>query len=502
MEPSKRAQVRYKQAVLLMVILLALAGLPACGGGSGKFLNLGPGPNNGMLNGQYAFSFFGSNPSLIIAAGSFTADGNGTITNGLEDVTVAGTTGQSLTFTGTYAIGSDGRGTALIKTSNGAATWQFTMLNGSHALLIRFDLGTVTASGALDKQDPTAFSARKLQANYVFGFSGIGTSRTNLSTAGLWTMDGAGNINNGLMDVSDETAGVLENSALSGTYAVASNGRGTATINSGYGTQNFVFYVVDATDLKFVETDGVPAVSGEVLEAAAPYTLASLNGGLAFTLGGTDHGAVPVAAGGVITADGKGNLSSGTLDLNDGGIASLGASIGGTYSFTGNGRGILNITNTALGNLQFALYPAQNHTIELVEVDVTAVMSGMAKAQTGSPFAASSLVGSFAANFTGILSSGGGTREEEDITGQLRADGAGNLTGTLDINTLATRTQGVSLSASTYTMPADGQGRGTATVNIPGATFTMQTYQIDANTVLFLDIDSFRILVGIMQKQQ
>src|SRR5205807_5155848 len=110
-------------------------------------------------------------------------------------------------------------------------TWQFSMLNGSHALLIRFDLGTVTASGALDKQDPTAFSARKLQANYVFGFSGIGTSGTNLSTAGLWTMDGAGNINNGLMDVSDERAGVLENSALSGTYTVASNGRGTATIN-------------------------------------------------------------------------------------------------------------------------------------------------------------------------------------------------------------------------------------------------------------------------------
>ena len=109
--------------------------------------------------------------------------------------------------------------------------------------------------------------------NYVFGFSGIGTSRTNLSTAGLWTMDGAGNINNGLMDVSDETAGVLENSALSGTYAVASNGRGTATINSGYGTQNFVFYVVDATDLKFVETDGVPAISAWIsfLLVPAPY---------------------------------------------------------------------------------------------------------------------------------------------------------------------------------------------------------------------------------------
>ena len=501
MGPRRRVQFRDQHSVLLIAMLLSLAVMSACGGGSAKFLNLGPGPNNAMLNGQYAFSFSGENAnlSLIIAAGSFMADGNGHITNGREDVTVAGTAGQSLTFTGTYAIGSDGRGTALIKTSNGAATWQFTMLNSSHALLIRFDVGTVTASGAIDKQDPTAFSAAKLQGGYVFGLSGIGTSGTTLATAGFWTMDGAGNITNGVVDVNDETGGVLQNSAVSGTYTVAATGRGTAVITSGYGTQNFVFYIVDATDLKFVEMDGAPAASGEVLQAAATYTSASLHGGLAFTIGGADHGSVPLAAGGVVTADGNGNLSSGTLDLNDGGNASLGASIGGTYSFAANGRGILNMTNTALGNLQFAIYPAQNHTIELVEIDVRAVMSGMAKAQTGSPFATSSIAGPFAVNFTGVLSSVGGTTQE-DITGQVNADGSGNLTGTLDINTLATRTQGTPLSASTYTMGMDG--RGTAILNIAGATFNLQTYLVDANTVLVLDTDSFRILVAIMQKQQ
>ena len=199
-----------------------------------------------------------------------------------------------------------------------------------------------------------------------------------------------------------------------------------------------------------------------------------------------------------MTADGNGNLS-GTLDVNDGGNASLGGSIGGTYSFAANGRGILNLTNTALGNLQFAIYPAQNHTIELVEIDVTAILSGVAKAQTASPFAPGSVAGPFAVNFTGVLSSANGTTEE-DITGQVNADGSRNLTGILDISTLATRTQGTSLSASTYTVGTDG--RGTATINIPGATFNMQTYQIDANTVLFLDVDSFRILVGVMQKQQ
>ncbi|HYL14207.1 MAG TPA: hypothetical protein VEV41_14285 [Terriglobales bacterium] len=503
MDQSRSAQSSFKQGFPLIALLLALAAMPACGGGSGNFIKPGPGPNNAMLNGQYAFAFSGenSNLSLIIAAGSFTADGNGHISNGLEDVTVAGSPGQSLTFSGTYSIGSDGRGTALINTSNGTVNWQFTLLNSSHALLIRFDVGAVTASGTIDKQDPTAFSTAKVQGKYVFGLSGAGSSGGALATAGIWTMDGAGTISNGVVDVNDLNAGVLPNSTLSGTYSVASNGRGTATVTtSGYVTQNFVFYVVDATDLKFVETDGIPAASGEVLQAAAPYTLASLNGGLAFTLGGVDRLSLsPTAAGGVITADGNGSLPSGLLDINDGGVTAIGSSISGTYSFDPTGRGIVNLASSAPGNLQFAIYPAQNRTIEMVEIDLSATMSGMAEAQTGVPFGLTTIAGPFAVNFTGVLNPVSGSTEE-DITGQLNANGSGNLSGTLDINTLATRTQGAPLANSSYTMAANG--RGTAVINIPNATFNMQTYQIDASTVLFLDVDTFRVLTGVIQKQQ
>jgi hypothetical protein len=45
-------------------------------------------------------------------------------------------------------------------------------------------------------------------------------------------------------------------------------------------------------------------------------------------------------------------------------------------------------------------------------------------------------------------------------------------------------------------------GRGSAAVNSSAASFTMQMYQADPNTVLFLDVDSTRVLVGLMQKQQ
>jgi hypothetical protein len=485
---------------LILALFLLLAGMLGCGGDSGKFLRLGPGQNNGMLNGQYAFTFSGQDSSgfLIMGAGSFTADGAGNISSGTEDVTVAGSGSQSLTLTGTYAVGADGRGTAFINTSKGPATWQFTMVTSSQALLIRFDLGTITASGTIDKQDTTTFSTASLNGDYVFGLSGLGGNGGPLATAGSWTMDGAGTITSGIIDVNDFDFGVIQNDALSGNYSVASTGRGTASVTSGYATQNFVFYVVNATTLKFLETDALPAVSGEVLRAATPYTAATLNGGLAFTLGGVDVFGSPLAEGGVITADGNGNLS-GVLDINDAGAASLGGAISGTYAFDTSGRGTADIPSTSLGSMQLALYPAQNGTIELVEIDLNNVLSGMAKAQSGLPFSASSISGPFAVNFTGVLSSSGGLTEE-DITGQLSADGGGNFTGTLDINTLVSRTQGAAVSASPYSM--SGNGRGAATINIPGATFNLQIYQIDSATALALDVDNFRLLVGVIKKQQ
>jgi hypothetical protein len=45
-------------------------------------------------------------------------------------------------------------------------------------------------------------------------------------------------------------------------------------------------------------------------------------------------------------------------------------------------------------------------------------------------------------------------------------------------------------------------GQGTASVNTGSGTFATQTYQIDGNTVLFLDVDNNRVLTGIAQKQQ
>jgi hypothetical protein len=86
-----------KIAALCLPTFLALLAAACGGGGNGD--NGGPPPppppkfSNGSLSGQYAFSMNGTElcagqGSFFARVGTFTADGNGNITNGLEDLNV------------------------------------------------------------------------------------------------------------------------------------------------------------------------------------------------------------------------------------------------------------------------------------------------------------------------------------------------------------------------------------------------------------------------------
>src|SRR5205814_5202712 len=97
---------RLRCAALLASIFLMLFAV-ACGGGGGGN-NGGPPPpppkfSNASLSGQYAFSMSGTElcngqGSFFTRVGTFTADGHGHITNGLEDVNLC-TDIETLQFT-------------------------------------------------------------------------------------------------------------------------------------------------------------------------------------------------------------------------------------------------------------------------------------------------------------------------------------------------------------------------------------------------------------------
>lgn len=466
--------------------------------------------SNATLHGPYAFSFSGRNTSgFLSAAGSFTADGKGAITGGLEDVSGQTSVSTNLTFTGTYSIGLDGRGTAVL-TVNGsnAATWQIAMANDQHGLMIRFDTATVTASGSIDRQDTTAFNAAALNGNYVLNLSGINSTANLLLQVGALTSNGNGTISSGVLDVNDSGA-PSSGLSVTGTYTMATTGRGTLAFTTSGGTQNFALYVVSAKQFKLVETDAgaSSSVVGDLnQQAAGPFGNGSLNGGYAFTLGGSTANG-PFALGGILTANGTGgfNSASSVFDENDDAVVTPSFTLlSGSYQpdlvNLGRFAATLSVNDDIGRTLQLVLYPQANGGVAIIDMDTSLVASGVAFAQAGGGFGSSNLVGGFALNWNGLLFTT--PSSEEDISGQLTGSNSG-IIGTLDISTLSSTVGATNPNtAVSGGVPSVGaNGRGTVQLSGGGATFSHAVYLVDNNTMLVLDLDNARVLVGVMKRQ-
>src|SRR5262249_3377074 len=147
---------------------------------------VGSNPNNARLKGNFRFPVNGFNGSGAFAqAGSFVADGTGNITSGVTDTNGASGMLTSVTFTGTYNIGSDGRGT--LSLSNGQ-TFRFAIdPTAGNGRIIEFDATSSSSnrsSGFFKRQDPTAFAASAFSGDYAFGFSGAHFGRGPFSLSG------------------------------------------------------------------------------------------------------------------------------------------------------------------------------------------------------------------------------------------------------------------------------------------------------------------------------
>jgi hypothetical protein len=216
-------------------------------------------------------------------------------------------------------------------------------------------------------------------------------------------------------------------------------------------------------------------------------------------LGSSSAGAL--GEGGVITLDGTGNVTSGTIDMNNNGNPQSPLSVSGTYTVpdAATGRTVLNISG-----LQYAVYPQINGPLSVVEIDATSnVVAGRALAQSGAPFSSGSMIGDFALNLTGTnFTNNAG---EHDIVGHIVPNGGSTISGTVDINangTLAS-SAGLATGAGGYTVATTGRGSAklTSTSALFPTTANFNLYVADSGDVLFLEVDSNGVLVGIAQKQ-
>ncbi|MBZ5630656.1 MAG: hypothetical protein LAO06_17515, partial [Acidobacteriia bacterium] len=467
--------------------------------------------SNGTLKGQYAFSLAGQNAGVsYLAAGSIAFDGNGNITGGTEDINSGGVSSVTIS-SGTYHIGTDGRGNASVVTSGGTVNWQFVAINHSHVFVIRFDSGIPSASGTMDLQDASQFTSAGFTGSYALNLSGANASNKpgSLAVAGALTSTGLNVIGSGVLDVNNAGA-PSTGLSLSGTYSAPSAaGRGTMILAGAIGTQNFAYYIVDATHVKAIETDAATQLAGDLFkQPVGPFSNASFKGGFVFAfLGSTSGGAF--GEGGAITLDGSGNVTSGTMDLNKNGNPQSGLAVSGTYNVvdvtTGRATASLLVGGTTL---QFALYPQSNGALSVVEIDTSNTVAGRALPQPPASFAGGSLVGDYGLNLSGTdFTTNPG---EEDIVGHAVPNGGSAIGGNpsdpslVDISDNGLLAPAAKLASGAGGYSVGSSGRGSVTLTTDSSKFStgnFSFYIADTNNVLFLETDGNRVLVGIMQKQ-
>ncbi len=326
--------------------------------------------NNLKLSGNYAFSVRGFDPDgLVVAAGSFFADGNGNLSTGLMDTNNTAALPASQSFSGTYFIGENGLGTMTFNIAGGGSrTFALSMKANGNANIIEFDDSTgggTRNSGVLLKQTPSAFLTSSIQGNYAFGFLGIDSGKGRFGMAGDLQANGAGSFTNGTLD-SDDTSAGHSSLAFTGTYSVAASGRGLATITTTQGTTNYSFYVVNATELLAMEIDpfppgGDPLVSGTILQQASN---SDFNATSVFQMTALDSsGPTPESQVGVFEA--IAGAYSTTSDQNTGGT--LTSPTGSGYYSVTNGR--VALTGTGFQNSPPVLYLVSDNQAFIIGTD-------------------------------------------------------------------------------------------------------------------------------------
>jgi len=438
----------------------------ACGGGGPTIPPPPPAGKYGLssLKGTYAFTTSGEvcagctvAATPLARAGSFIADGNGGITGGVYDVVAQGGTSSTVSINtgGSYTVNADGRGTLTFNiTSNSApSTINFGMVltSTSGGLMIdETNNGTQasTGSGNFVLQSTAAFQLSTISGSYVFDFTGFDGNTSSgpfpESLVGQFAAT-SGVITTGLEDANDGLG--LANGNIAGTFTADSvnmptSGRGTALIEG----QNYAFYIVDSTRIRFISSNTNTGNSGPMLSGDAVMQgnlPASLSGGFAFLVGGSDSVGNGITRVGRFTAAGTA-LSKMLMDVNDGAneVQFNNLSNGSVSSYdptTGRGQFSFQDSNGQAYTFVFYLSSQSGGVIQDVSPSGTAsqarvVADGSINLQSGSPFTSNNISGTYAINWSGLVTANGNisSTDEEDMLGQLTIKSL-SLSGTSDM---------------------------------------------------------------------
>jgi large repetitive protein len=267
-----------------------------------------------------------------------------------------------------------------------------------------------------------------VSGEYSFLFQGFDSDGA-VAIAGSLVTDGNGKITAGFLD-SNRMSGVVSRAALLGTYSVGTDGRGTmemvATNNVGVALAlDFNLALDSKGNIHFFEDNSTTTNTdpkkthgiGIMKPVTQSFAAGSFSGNYAFLFTGTDMAGSATALGGVVHADGVGNITtngSGTNgDYNEAGTFSPQLQISGGFSFDSGTHGVSSLTFELPGKSAYTLTYSFDFVspsdIFFVGVDTTDAthprLSGeMILQSTNTAFNSSALNGPSIATGTGLSS--------------------------------------------------------------------------------------------------
>jgi hypothetical protein len=452
------------------------------------------------LNGQYTYQLKGyelpSPPPPFREAGVFTADGNGHLTNVVDDFANGGSASSGST-TGSYQINGDGSGTLTINFSGGNATFEVTLSSTSQLYLVEIDssLSGLVASGIAQKQDASAF-ATPPSGTYVLRMHTLASPQSTLnptSTVGSFAVSG-GTITSGNMD--NQQFSGFNSSTVTGSFnGPDTTGRGTGNfVDSVSGTLPFAYYVIDANHLAlFSIKTGTIGIGVAEKQTGSPFATTSFSGPYAFaSTGDTTSFFEYTNTVGQFSADGTGNVPAGALDNVTDGTTTANLPFTGTYTVASNGRVVVTLNATG-GSIQQVYWLVSPTRAFFVTDSPNSVEDGSLDTQVGT-FSNSSLSGLYAYEMDGFDSSLNNTKER---LGVMNLNGSGSASVGQIANAAGSVSNTTSPLTGTYTVGSNG--RVTSTVN--GLSNNLVFYLVSGSKAYVLQNDTGVSIGGTMTKQ-
>ncbi len=280
--------------------------------------------------------------------------------------------------------------------------------------------------------------------------NGTGTGETSpqpVLVGGVLTFNGTNNnglITAGTIDINaNATAGVQTNAVTSGSYGVGSDHRGCMVITTSAGTQNYRFSLGNissgvASTGHLIDFDSAGPFTAGVLrkQTTSAFTTSQVTGNFAFgassiqnalacnnSICGGKFGAVGVfdlatgaVNGGEVDFNNNGQLDGNSANTNwPASPVSIGS--GGSYTISATtGRGTLSFTPTGSSAVGTIIYVVSSTDVLVLGSDdqtSNSAFAGEMLKQSGTPFSANPLSGSYIGYDSGLGSGGAGTTKAD-----------------------------------------------------------------------------------------